>query len=286
MSDANREADAAAIGAVERWPVDRATGAVVRPGAEPVVAGDPDAVFALASVTKLLSALAVLVAVEEGVVALDEPAGPPGSTLRHLLAHASGLGYDTADGISAPPGTRRIYSNAGFEALADRLAAAAGIGFATYLSEAVLEPLGMTATALHGSPAHGATSTIGDVARLADELLVPTLVAPETLAAAVQPAFAELAGVLPGFGLQDPNPWGLGFEVRGTKSPHWTGARNSSTTFGHFGRSGTFLWVDPTAAVACVALTDREFGPWAQTAWPALSDAVLDATTPGAAAPP
>jgi CubicO group peptidase (beta-lactamase class C family) len=82
-------------------------------------------------------------------------------------------------------------------------------------------------------------------------------------------------GVLPGFGRQEPNDWGLGFELRDRKSPHWTGDRNSERTFGHFGRSGTFLWVDPELGVALACLTDLTFGEWAVEAWPALSDAVL-----------
>ena len=52
-------------------------------------------------------------------------------------------------------------------------------------------------------------------------------------------------------------------------------ARNSATTFGHFGQSGSFLWVDPDAGLACASLADRPFGEWAAQAWPALSDAVL-----------
>jgi CubicO group peptidase (beta-lactamase class C family) len=81
--------------------------------------------------------------------------------------------------------------------------------------------------------------------------------------------------VLPSFGRMEPNDWGLGFELRDAKSPHWTGTRNSPRTFGHFGASGTFLWVDSAAGVACGVLTDLEFGDWAKTAWPELSDAVL-----------
>jgi CubicO group peptidase (beta-lactamase class C family) len=81
--------------------------------------------------------------------------------------------------------------------------------------------------------------------------------------------------VLPGFGRQQHNDWGLGFEIRDAKAPHWTGTGNSPATYGHFGRSGTFLWVDPAARLACVVLTDREFDDWAKQAWPALSDAVL-----------
>jgi CubicO group peptidase (beta-lactamase class C family) len=83
--------------------------------------------------------------------------------------------------------------------------------------------------------------------------------------------------VLPGYGAMSPNPWGLGLELRGSKHPHWTPPEASPDTFGHFGRAGTMLWVDPDAAVACVALSDREFGPWAATAWPKLGSAVLRA---------
>lgn len=81
--------------------------------------------------------------------------------------------------------------------------------------------------------------------------------------------------MLPGFGRKSPNDWGLGFELRGHKAPHWTGARSSPETFGHFGQSGTFLWVDPVAGCASVALTDLDFGEWAKEAWPAFTDAIL-----------
>ena len=87
--------------------------------------------------------------------------------------------------------------------------------------------------------------------------------------------FPGLFGVLPGFGTQRPNDWGLGFEIRDGKSPHWTGSANSGRTYGHFGQSGTFLWVDPQADLALVALADRNFGDWAYSRWPALSDEVL-----------
>jgi CubicO group peptidase (beta-lactamase class C family) len=87
--------------------------------------------------------------------------------------------------------------------------------------------------------------------------------------------FSGLGGVLPDVGRFDPNDWGLGVELRDGKQPHWTGGRNSARTFGHFGGSGTFLWVDPDADVACACLTDREFDAWALDAWPRLSDAVL-----------
>jgi len=87
--------------------------------------------------------------------------------------------------------------------------------------------------------------------------------------------FPGLKGVLPGFGRMEPNDWGLGFELRDAKSPHWTGAHNSPRTFGHFGRTGSFLWVDPHRGLALACLTDLAFGDWARDAWPRLADAVL-----------
>jgi CubicO group peptidase (beta-lactamase class C family) len=269
----------AALAAIRSWPVPHAAaGAAWAGAAEPALEGDGDRSFALASVTKVLSALAALVAVEEELLDLDEAAGPAGSTVRHLLAHASGLGPEAGDPVVGSPGARRAYSNAGFEVLADLVAQRAGIGFDRYLAEAVCEPLAMGSTRLEGSAAHGAVSTVADLLRLAGELLGPgRVIHADTLRLATTDAFPDLDGVLPGFGTMSPNSWGLGLEVRGSKHPHWTPPEASPGTFGHFGRAGTMLWVDPEAAVACVALTDREFGPWAATAWPALGSAVLRA---------
>ena len=49
----------------------------------------------------------------------------------------------------------------------------------------------------------------------------------------------------------------------------------SPRTFGHWGGSGTFVWVDPERAFALAVLTDLEFGDWAKEAWPRFSDAVV-----------
>jgi CubicO group peptidase (beta-lactamase class C family) len=225
-------------------------------------------------VTKLLTAAAVLVAAEEGVLELDEPAGPENSTVRHLLAHTSGLPFEEGPPI-APPGRRRIYSSYGFDVLGKHLAARAEMPFREYVEGAVLRPLALGAIDLRGSPGEGASGTLGDLLRFGQELLEPSLVTPETLAEATSVQFPGLAGVLPGFGRQEPNDWGLGFELKDAKEPHWTGRKNSPRTFGHFGGSGTFLWVDPAVGVACGCLTDRDFDAWAVEAWPRLSDAVL-----------
>lgn len=267
-----------ALDPVGSWPVGAAAAAVVGPdGTVLETYGDQDTVFPLASVTKPLVALSVLVAVEEGALGLDDPAGPEGSTVRHLLAHASGLAPDK-DLVVAKPGTRRIYSNAGFDVLGDHLAAVTGLGCADYLHQALAEPLGLTGTALVGPPHAGGQSTVGDLALVAAELVRPgCLLHPSTVAALATVQFPGLSGVVPGYGRQQDNDWGLGFEIRDAKSPHWTGRGNHPSTYGHFGRSGTFLWVDPVARVGLVVLTDTEFEQWAKDAWPPLADAVLRA---------
>jgi CubicO group peptidase (beta-lactamase class C family) len=270
------------LGAVEQWPVPTAAAAVVGPSGVLATVGDVQHRFPLASVTKPLAALAILVAVEEEAVSLDDPADEslvPLATLRHLLAHASGLAPERAL-RSFPPATRRVYSNVGIEFAARLVERASGLPFAGYLDEAVVRPLGLRGTSLpsSGSPARDGVSTVADLARVAHELLASSgLLSGPMRAELARVQYPGLRGVLPGFGPQDPNDWGLGFEIRSGKSPHWTGAANSPETFGHFGQSGTFLWVDPAARLALVALTDRDFGGWARTAWPALSDAVLAA---------
>ena len=258
-----------ALRQVDAWPCEHAAAAVI--GRRDARHGAVDRVFAFASVTKLATAVAVLVAAEEGLVDVDEPAGPPGSTLRHLLAHASGLPFDSGPPIS-PPGRRRVYSNYGFEIAAELVAERAEMPFADYFG-AVWAGAGIELSG--GSPAWGGSGTIGALAAVAHELLAPERISTETLGEAQTTQFPGLVGVLPGFGRQDPNDWGLGFEIRDAKAPHWTGTRNSPRTFGHFGRSGTFLWVDPDVGVALACLTDLAFGEWAAEAWPRLADDVL-----------
>ncbi len=266
-----------ALDVLDDWPVPTVAAAVVGPSGVLDSHGDTRRRFALASVTKPLAARAAQVAVEEGAVALDTGAGPPESTVRHLLAHTAGYEMTSAK-VIAKPGTRRIYSNHGFAVLAEVLERETSIAFDAYLAESVLEPLGMADTSLDGGAAaagYGATSTVDDLVAFAGDLLVPATVSEQMHDDATTVQFPGLNGVLPGFGVQRPNDWGLGFEIRDGKSPHWTGGANSARTYGHFGQSGTFLWVDPVAELALVVLTDRKFGEWAHSVMPALSDEVL-----------
>lgn len=264
-----------ALQQLENWPVDHVAAAVIAPEKSlNATYGDTGRMFPLASVTKLLVAQAVLVAVEEGAVELDDPAGPPGATIAHLLAHASGLAFETRDAV-AEPGTERIYSSAGYEVLAEAVEDATEFGFGAYLRESVAVPLGMTATTLDGPAGHGATSTVDDLALFTADLLTPRLLSPQTAAGARSVHFPGIDGFVPGYGKFKPNDWGLGPELKGAKSRHWTAKSHSPATFGHFGQSGTYLWVDPVRRAGAVVLTDRPFGAWAKPLWSDFNQSIL-----------
>ena len=272
-----------ALTLTDAWPVENVASAVVVDGRTVASHGPTEHLFRLASISKTITAWAALVAVEEGIIGLDAVVAPGvnDATLRHLLAHAGGYAFDGPDPIVAIE-RKRIYSNTGIEVAAAAVAEAAAMPFEEYLRLGVFEPLAMSSTELRGSPAHAMWSNVDDVTAFITEIMAPTLLSAEMAAAAVRPHFPSLGGIVPGVGRFDTCPWGMGFEVRGDKSPHWTGSRNSAATFGHFGGAGTLMWIDPDAvpgrAVGVVALTDRPFDDWADEAlrvWPELSDAVI-----------
>jgi len=270
----------AALDQLADWPVDHVAAAIIRTdGVEHI--GDIDREYRIASLTKPMTAWAIMVAVEEGVIELDGPLrhvdAPEGATMRHLLSHSAGFGFNGATPISAIERTR-TYSNSGFELAADELEGEAAMSFSQYFDEALVQPLRMERTSLHGSPAHRVRSTLADMICFVSEMLRPVLLARPTVDEVTRPQFPTLAGIVPGVGRFEPCPWGLGVELRGDKSPHWTGRANSSATFGHFGGAGTMMWVDPIAEVGVVALTDRPFDEWSDVAlarWPEFSDTVL-----------
>ena len=273
---------AEALALLDHWHVPNVAAAIVPASAAPAPAGgvpltrgDVRRVFPIASVSKLLTGYAVMIGVEEGAVELDDPAGPPGSTLRHLLAHTSGYGFESDAGVIATPGTRRVYSNRGIEAAAAHLELATGIPFAGYLQEALLDPLGLAGTELRGSPAHAMHTSVGDLARFVAELQNPILLPAGTVEVMREVQFPGVNGVMPGVGRFDPLDWGLAFERTFGRAGHWAGTAPSAQTFGHFGGAGTFVCVDPVAGVGAVVLTDCPFGAWALECWPVFTETLL-----------
>lgn len=262
------------LAAVDEWPVKSVCAAARGADGNWVVHGDASRVYGLASVTKLLSAHAMLVAVEEGVFDLDDELGPPGSTVRHLLSHASGVGFASPK-PEREPGERRLYSSAGFDIIADRIADEVGMSFAAYLREATFQPLGMDSSALHGSAGHAAEGSVADLMNFADEILAPAVLHPDTVAEALTVQFPGLNGVVPGYGAQKPADWGLGFEIFSrpeSRQGLWFGESMPGDVAGHFGQAGTFLWVHAPTGRACVVLTDRPFGEWAKPLWTDFND--------------
>ena len=79
---------------------------VLGPEGERERRGDVERIRPWRSVTKTLTGLGAAIALQEGRVALEDEAGPPGATLRHLLSHASGYFYESASTLQAP-GLRR-----------------------------------------------------------------------------------------------------------------------------------------------------------------------------------
>lgn len=283
------------------WPIGRGGVVVVEPDDERFVwrkgTGEDDR-FPVASVTKLHTTLAVLAAVQAGRIRLDDEVPVPAGrlvasrerdgdggpvTVRHLLAHAGGLPQQEGGALRGP-GERRIYSNSGFRLLAHAVERAVAAPFADWLASSVLRPLRMTGAmppARSGAsfdPAAGLSCSLAELALLAGCLLDrgAPVVGPALFAEAVTVQFPGLAGIVPGVGRYDPCDWGLGFELKDGKRRHWMGERRSPSSFGHFGASGCFVWVDPAAGVAAAAVTDRPFDAdgWAMRTWPAWSDQV------------
>ena len=200
-----------ALRQIDTWEVPFAAAGVTRTDSAVAAHGDTERSVRLASLSKPVAALATLVAAEEGVVDLDEAAGPPRATIRHLLAHASGLPFEGESPI-APPGRRRIYSNEGFRVLGEHVAGRAEMPFADYVRAAVVEPLGLRLDP-GGHPGAGMHGSLDDVLALGRELLSPRLVAPETHEEMTSVQFPGLDGVLPDFGRFSPLDWGLSIEA-------------------------------------------------------------------------
>lgn len=244
------------------------------PDATLAVQGDPQAMLPLASVTKPLTAWGALVAVDRGLVDLDEPAGPAGSTVRNLLDHTSGLRMEGSAPQKAP-GERRIYSNAGIDALAAHVAEAAGMDFADWMLREVTLPLGMAHTDMTGRPSAGAFSSIEDLLIFGREVLRPALIPAALRDLALMVSHPGLRGIVPGYGAYPDNTWGLGFELKGVKTPHWLGDTFPPETAGHFGALGSFLFIDRSRDIAAAFLSGVPFGAEHKRIWPALTEEIV-----------
>ena len=171
-------------------------------------------------------------------------------------------------------GTRRIYSNPATSSWGRSSRNGPGWPSRHTWTRRSSSRLGLSSFELTGSPGWGGRCSLDDLLRFGQELLAPSSVAARR--------WRRDSGRLPRPGrraarVRRPGSERLGARIRAARPEvaPLDGVANSASTFGHFGRSGTFLWVDPEIDLACAVLTDREFGPWAIEAWPVLSDAVV-----------
>lgn len=215
--------------------------------------------------------------------------------------------------VTRPPRSRVTYSNVGVGLLAVIVERRTGLSFADALVDLVLDPLGITGY-LGTEPPLPPARIAGDFgehrgtplepinSRFWRSLALPWggLVTDAAGALRLVRAFAgtpdaflpadlladavcnQASGL--GGGFFPPLtwaecPWGLGVEVRGAKSPHWTPAAASPASFGHVGSSGCMAWADPNAHIAWAMLGARHFLGWWEN-WPAIGDALLAHQSP------
>lgn len=163
----------------------------------------PTTLFHIGSLTKLLTAAAVVSEAEAGRLRLDQPVGEivpglapklAGLTLHQLLAQTSGLketpGEDGLHGEEAlgayvrslkdedllvPPGTAFSYSNNGYALAGLALEAKTGKPYAEAMEKALFQPMGMLRTTLRPTVAMTYPLAVGHTAK---EKQPPTVVRP------------------------------------------------------------------------------------------------------------
>ncbi len=215
-----------------------------------------------------------------------------------------------------PTGSKVEYSNVAYGLLGIIIQAVSGFSFADFMRTRVFTPLGMRSTMIapEGSlttrivhvagtrdpgdpferfnssyartlthPAGVAVGTALDTARFFQLFLdhgrLPhggRLLAPATVQAMLTNQTAGLRGGIEGFTTWPDCAWGLGFDLRGQKRPHFSGDFSDATTFGHTGVAGTFAWADPTRELVCVMLANQMlYNGWFAPHWARFSNAVV-----------
>jgi len=98
-----------------------------------------------------------------------------------------------------------------------------------------------------------------------------------TVMEATRNQVGDLGGGIIGF-LEWPQcPWGLGPELYGAKTPHWTPAAAGANSFGHAGASGCIAWVAPSDGSAWSIHGTRHFTTWLLERGPIIGAAILAA---------
>jgi CubicO group peptidase (beta-lactamase class C family) len=179
-------------------------------GQADIAAGTPmrtDAIGWIASMTKPVTATAILMLQDEGKLSVDDPVakyipqlaalktadGKPGNlTLRHLLTHTSGMAEATAEESQAArtladlipcfaskplkfePGSKWQYCQSGINTLGRIVEVASGQSFPEFLEKRLFGPLGMKDTTFYPTPEQAAR--VAKAYKVADGKLEETAV--------------------------------------------------------------------------------------------------------------
>lgn len=205
----------------------------------------------------------------------------------------------------SPAETTVQYSNLGYGILGIIIERITGMPCSQALYSLVLQPLGITGVL--GDPGADAVATIADVrgshrgtaletfnspfwrslalpwgglctnaagALALIDAFMPhsNFLRPALCLEATQLQTGQLGGGFMAPLLWPQSPWGLGPELRGTKTPHWIATCFPADSFGHSGSSGMLVWADPNQLFRIVILGARAAdGGWLLRHGPKLS---------------
>lgn len=115
-----------------------------------------------------------------------------------------------------------------------------------------------------GAPWGGMTSTANDLGRLAVALLnkgisndQQTIIHPVVISSSTQNQTCHMSGLAEVDRLH--RPWGLGWRLNWPDHATCFCDFVSAETYGHWGATGTVMWIDPTTQIWCVILTNQPF---------------------------
>lgn len=255
--------------------------AIIDPDGQLHVIGNGNGRYQFASVTKLITTNVIAEIVADGFVSFEEEVediyfSKGKVTLQDLLSHSSGIRPEYESCV--PPRSKRVYTTEAFDIAEKHIIKKLGNGFenetiASIFSDGLKDELGCSIT-IEGSCGSGASGTADDLILLLREIREPKFISVEMQRFLTTPYFPELDGVLPGWGHFERNIWGVGYEIKGDKYPHWMGSKASKNSFGHFGLSGAFVMHDPENKISIASLSNENFGPWAKIAWPEMCDQI------------
>jgi serine-type D-Ala-D-Ala carboxypeptidase len=301
---------ALAIGRWDRTVVERGVGTLDRGFASPNV--DPDhTLYDLASLTKVVAATtAVMILVEDGKMELDAPVSrylrefsggeKDWVTIRHLLAHSSGLPAGAQIAAPSPqlalqralavplktrPGQSVEYSDVGFVVLWAAAERAHGAPLHLLLHERVFDPLEMWMTTFNPGaacfrcaptdPRPGYQGVVHDpMARhlggITGNAGLFSTVHDLARFASMLANGGELEGrrvlqrsTVELFTRRQPGAGtrALGWDTPDARGAGAAGLQISRNAFGHTGFTGTSMWIDPARGTWVVLLSNRTMQP-------------------------